>query len=1082
MQPIDNFEANETFMSSEPTRWRETKIYQEIKKRVGDNQNEVKTLLDNAAVLDSIQSILNKGNTTPKDFTLHDADHSFRVAEKMWDIIPTQTQEALTDYELGFLLLSAYLHDIGMSPDYEKVEKHRKFLVGEDKSCLNENEIQEFQKWIDNNDRLKTIDIRTESIQTIEESNEILTYYIRHKHNDWSKDWIISNLSKEANPTEGTTNPLLLRAYPNWQTDLILLCQSHHWGIDRLLSEEFDFKPLTGSHISLRYLAMALRVADVMENDPERTPEVILRHRSISPKSIAYWLKDKHFTLTTKQDEPGKYYLYARAERAYLQKAIEETAKWIEDEFKLCEALNEEKPLNVNRAKVNTNYQWVIHSTLDKDIAPMPGAYEYIQGGFRPNTAKVLDLLGGNQLYGDPIWAYRELVQNAMDGVKEKLAYQIVNEDKDPKVFLHKLGEMTSIRITLEKRNEDYFLICSDEGVGMTKGIIEKFFLESGSSRRHEIKELERKCKEKEFLLGRTGQFGIGVLSYFMIADRIVVTTKREQLTGYENDQSVAWRFEINGAHDFGELKKTTANVKGTQIELKLKKSITDDIANWDKKFSDFLNLNILRTPCNVHYSSLDTSVNRTILSGWINTKELIIEKIKEQLKSDLDKSIQDILTESERMKEMKDQKWIEEILYKAPPTIDFLYDEGEIPNIGKYRIFVPYFKLHEGGALVYLKEEEDNGMKYVCSYMGDFWMPYFSEINFGLKGIVTTTSSDAIRNYSFLYNTSNTYIDVDIENIEENQISVSRHKLTLDKIETKILSHIEFRLSNLLNKNEALFNNKYNSICRDLIGKSVNSEQWLFPLDSAPEQDRNLFKPISFPIYYYHSDRLFTHFRGKKIQPLHVLRNYSEPRNSHHDFTARRKHEHLIWGNELMLKYTLGFSRSEEIHFEALITGFIRETDNDFLKLEQSKLHASLGLSIIETPPNFEKILFFAGKYSSTQHINLNNEILKRYNLNNPVSIKYRYNLPINELNTPGACLKFIRYLLNYYTDERWVALSEKIAQPLLHAFNMLELSEIIILKHTGLILRVTPTTWEYLENVHDYYPREIDENFILS
>ena len=48
----------------------------------------------------------------------------------------------------------------------------------------------------------------------------------------------------------------------------------------------------------------------------------------------------------------------------------------------------------------------------------------------------------------------------------------------------------------------------------MTKQIIEKYFLESGSSKRHELKELERKCEEKGFLYGRTGQFGIGVLRY----------------------------------------------------------------------------------------------------------------------------------------------------------------------------------------------------------------------------------------------------------------------------------------------------------------------------------------------------------------------------------------------------------------------------------------------------------------------------------------------------------------------------------------------------------------------------------------
>jgi HD-GYP domain-containing protein (c-di-GMP phosphodiesterase class II) len=95
--------------------------------------------------MDKIESILDLGSTTPKDFTLHNGDHSFRVTEKMWDLIPEKTKENLSSYELGLLLLSAYLHDIGMSPEFDKVKKHKDYLTLNYKSELIQQEIEDFQ-------------------------------------------------------------------------------------------------------------------------------------------------------------------------------------------------------------------------------------------------------------------------------------------------------------------------------------------------------------------------------------------------------------------------------------------------------------------------------------------------------------------------------------------------------------------------------------------------------------------------------------------------------------------------------------------------------------------------------------------------------------------------------------------------------------------------------------------------------------------------------------------------------------------------------------------------------------------------
>ena len=426
--------------------WKTTQIYSALKNKEGDYRDSIKNLLDNTNVMDAIEYILTTSGTTPKDFTLHDANHSFRVAEKIWEIIPEITKKKLSEYELGFLLLASYLHDIGMSPDYDKVERHKIYLTTNDKSTLNAQEIQALQKWIDNNDRISVIDITKEKIEDSSLSNYILTYYIRYMHNEWSGDWIIANLSK-----------LYLKDYPDWQADLILLCKSHHYNIDELLKDKFDLKPVGNTFIHLRYLAMCLRISDVLENDPERTPEVILRHRSISPTSLIYWEKDKWYTITRRSNQ---FYIFSRPERAYIEKAIWETSDIIQNELQLCNSLKNIKPLNISRAGNINHYEWILEPIIDKDIHAKENTYVYIQGGFKPNTDKILELLGGNQLYGNPIWAYRELLQNAFDAIKEKIAYQILTENRDPKIFLRQLGDLHTIKISLEKRGEDYWLIC----------------------------------------------------------------------------------------------------------------------------------------------------------------------------------------------------------------------------------------------------------------------------------------------------------------------------------------------------------------------------------------------------------------------------------------------------------------------------------------------------------------------------------------------------------------------------------------------------------------------------------------------
>jgi len=178
-------------------------------------------------LLPNIQDVL-AHTSSPVDFTLHDAQHSFRVAERMIQIISPDVLEKLSVYELGLLLLSAYLHDIGMTPARRHVELHYHYLltgnppeiVNGDIKKLTDKDLIDFQRWLDQQPLEIAIPISsgTPTSENLMRAEELIAYYCRERHNDWSKVWITENLPETA-----------LGSYSSWVTDLIALCQSHNW-------------------------------------------------------------------------------------------------------------------------------------------------------------------------------------------------------------------------------------------------------------------------------------------------------------------------------------------------------------------------------------------------------------------------------------------------------------------------------------------------------------------------------------------------------------------------------------------------------------------------------------------------------------------------------------------------------------------------------------------------------------------------------------------------------------------------------------------------------------------------------------
>jgi hypothetical protein len=157
----------------------------------------------------------------------------------------------------------------------------------------------------------------------------------------------------------------------------------------------------------------------------------------------------------------------------------------------------------------------------------------YLSAGVRFRLAedRVQELLMGEQLYGDPALAIRELYQNALDACRYRQART---------EYLHRTGRTNGVNgkwageIRFEQGADDSgrpYLDCIDNGIGMGVRELKDVFSQAGVRMADLPEFVEERAEwarlEPPVTLYLNSRFGIGVLSYFMLADEIEVQTCR---------------------------------------------------------------------------------------------------------------------------------------------------------------------------------------------------------------------------------------------------------------------------------------------------------------------------------------------------------------------------------------------------------------------------------------------------------------------------------------------------------------------------------------------------------------------------
>jgi len=201
---------------------------------------------------------------------------------------------------------------------------------------------------------------------------------------------------------------------------------------------------------------------------------------------------------------------------------------------------------------------------------------------FQAGAVQILDLMI-HSLYSNKEIFLRELISNASDGIDrlrlELLSRAELPEDEGP----------LQIRVNYDKTAGT--ITVADNGIGMSREeVIEHIGTIAKSGTREFLRSLTGDQRKDAALIG---QFGVGFYSSFIVAERVVLTTRR---AGAPPDESVRWESDGQGEYTLDSIERPS---RGTTIVLYLRDG-EDDLLNGYRlrsiiqKYSDHISLPIL--------------------------------------------------------------------------------------------------------------------------------------------------------------------------------------------------------------------------------------------------------------------------------------------------------------------------------------------------------------------------------------------------------------------------------------------------------------------------------------------------------
>lgn len=300
------------------------------------------------------------------------------------------------------------------------------------------------------------------------------------------------------------------------------LCASHWYDIKDVQSLSNE-KSVAGWVVNLRALSCFIRLIDMLDIAANRTPYKLWKfvnpknnfsslewkkHRSLNPAKAIKLNSDSDNRKIVIQGSTDDHKIYA---------SIIDLRSWCTNQFyENRDLLSKEAILDPKLERI----EWGISAR----------GFEPVEMRFEFERTSMFDVLS-NEIYDDDQFVFlRELIQNSRDAIEVRKEYH-----KSRDVGMALTGKISITVGAME--NGEFEVSVMDNGIGMTEHIIKNYLARIGSSY-YGSSEFE----SLDFTINPISRFGVGILSCFMVADRIIIETQRDP----QESESDGFRIEIS--------------------------------------------------------------------------------------------------------------------------------------------------------------------------------------------------------------------------------------------------------------------------------------------------------------------------------------------------------------------------------------------------------------------------------------------------------------------------------------------------------------------------------------------------------
>lgn len=493
-----------------------------------------------------------------EEYTIHNIQHVDEMLRIIEWLIPDGTKKKMTSAEWLMLTLAVYFHDLGMVVTKEEYEKR-------DSSSFNGYKAQV----------LKDMD-NTEYIEYVKKQDDHFLYqeFVRENHARRISQWISGYFDidlGEVSTIRDMVKDILQNLDDMFKIDLAMICESHHKDdIDDFTKYRVDsvYGNDSQEKVNLNYVAIILRIADLLHITKDRTPSLTRRIVNVSnPFSVVEWEKQKAVRAVqpkAKRDEEENiseelekdtievtaYFQGAETAEAYF--GLSSYLQYTRKELQRCNEIVEKS--QKKEGAIEYKFPW---RDIDESRITVIG-FETKKLQFTIAQENILQLLVGHTLYNDSSVVVRELVQNAIDAVKLQNQYELKRGDA-----------VTKGKIQIEWEESKRELCFWDNGTGMTMFDVENFLLKVGAS-----KYRDETIKKQFPNFSSISHFGIGILTCFMVANDIDIVTNSEE----QNDVNCISLRKVNGSYLLRRIKKSETDQKirnhGTMVKLYVRNDV----------------------------------------------------------------------------------------------------------------------------------------------------------------------------------------------------------------------------------------------------------------------------------------------------------------------------------------------------------------------------------------------------------------------------------------------------------------------------------------------------------------------------